>query len=263
MYQGKHLHFSANSQPPRFISGFTLLELMIAVLISTAVIAATLALYVRSLEAAAYLNAASRVQENGRFATDHMARTMRMARYDDVTTTGVLPVTPALIGKTTAQALGITGKTPKPSTDAIQISYEGDPGVVNCQGVEFVSMHSDVNLWTTNTYAVSSNDELICQTQDSSGNVGNASVIAEGVEDIDLLYGVDTDADGVANRYVHQDGVSNWSLVVSAKISLLVNSVDTVWRGTIHFCESCDIFTPVANDLLRAEFHTTVRFRNS
>ena len=153
----------------------------------------------------------------------------------------------------------------KIGTDAVQISYEGAPGIVDCQGVEFESTVDNDNLWVTNSYAISSNDELICRTVTSSGAVSAAVVIAEGIEDMDLLYGVDTDApmDGVANRFVHAANVVDWSQVVSAKVSLLVNSVQEVWVNTIHTCKSCNVFDPAANNLLRSEFHATLRIRNS
>ena len=91
-----------------------------------------------------------------------------------------------------------------------------------------------------------------------------AQVIAEGIEDMEILYGVDVVyADGVANQYVVASSVTDWAKVVSARVTLLVNSVENVYFTTQHECESCNTFNPTASTLMRGEFNTTVRFRNT
>ena len=50
--------------------------------------------------------------------------------------------------------------------------------------------------------------------------------MVEGVEDMQILYGEDTDADNVANRYVPSDEVGSMENVVSVRISLLLRSVE-------------------------------------
>lgn len=240
--------------------GLTLIELMIAVVIGLGVIGVILSLYVNVNESASYLNAASRVQENGRFATEHIVRTMRMAGYDDPSTTGAVRPAIVLEGKTGGQ-ITISGFTLRSTSDAVRISYEGAALVRDCLGAQVAE-----DTWVTNIYAISSSDELVCNTVTSGIGVGTivaGQVIAEGVEDMEILYGIDSDADGVANRYYSAANVSDWSVVVSAKIALLINSVEEVYTSTLHGCESCSTFNPTANRLMRAEFHATVRFRNS
>ncbi len=251
------------------MSGLTLIELVIAVAVGIPLVGSILVLYLNAQESAAYMNSASRVQESGRFASDHLARTLRMARYDDPMTNGIDAVVPGLEGTTSADvSISMPGFTLKADTDIVKISHEGAPQVRDCQGVAVAS-----DTWVTNTFAISDDDELICGTLTrvidcgSGLCIGQQStaaplVIAEGIEDIDLRYGVDSDTDGFANRYVLESNVDEWSLVVSAKVTLLVNSVETVFAGTIHGCKSCDTFNPPSSNLLRAEFHTTVRFRN-
>jgi len=48
--------------------------------------------------------------------------------------------------------------------------------------------------------------------------------VVEGIENLQLLYGEDTDSDGVANSYVKATGVSNWSNVLSVQIGILARS---------------------------------------
>ena len=184
-----------------------------------------------------------------------------MARYDDPNENITGAVNPALEGTTSTDvSLVMTGFTLKPGTDVVRISHEGAPQVVNCQGITVLA-----TVWVTNTYAISDADELICGTVTIAGGVTTTAaplVIAEGVEDMDLRYGVDNDADGIANLYVHEHEILDWSQVTSAKVALLINSVDPVFANSIHGCESCNLFNPVGNRLLRAEYQATVRFRN-
>lgn len=51
--------------------------------------------------------------------------------------------------------------------------------------------------------------------------------IAEGVEDLQLVYGVDTNADLTADIFVAAGSVTNWANVVSVRANLLVRSVET------------------------------------
>jgi type IV pilus assembly protein PilW len=256
----------------------TLVELLVAIVIGSVVITGVLVLFVNAQESAAYMNSASRVQESGRFATDHIARTLRMAGYDDPITTLTAPISPPLTGTTSADnTLTMTGFTLKTDTDVVQISHEGAPQVRDCQGVAVAT-----DVWVTNTYAISDSNELICGTETTATTMvqvcppfgicsmqpvtavatSNPTIIAEGVEDLEIRYGVDTDGDGLANRYVLEADVADWTTVASANIAVLVNSVETVFTATLHDCESCDTFNPNASNLMRGEFHSMVRFRN-
>jgi len=238
--------------------GLTLIELMISVVLGLGVMGGILSLYVNVGQSATYLNAASRVQENGRFAINHIGRTMRMAGYDDPETSAAGP-TIILEGKV-GSGVSMGGFTVRSSSDAVVISHEGAPLVRDCQGVQVVE-----DTWVTNTYALSSDDEMICNTVTTVSGVTTTTagqVIAEGVEDMEILYGVDSDADGIANGYKIAANVSDWTTVVSARVALLVNSVESVYANTLHSCESCNTFNPTANNLMRGEFHTTIRFRN-
>jgi type IV pilus assembly protein PilW len=261
--------------------GFTLMELLMVSLVGGVVIAGTLAMYVKAAESAAYQNAASRVQESGRFALDHMARTLRMAGYDNpangVTVSNALQVFDPN-GADFANQIdkGKKDFVANNTADAIQIGYEGALSpevdsngnplqVVDCNGNP-VAQGTAV----TNTYVVSNKSELLCH---SSGENDALYAIADGIEDMRIWYGVDLDSprDFVANQFVTPP--TDWSRVVAVRIALLVNSVEDVFQtsSTIsddYRCESCSEFTlpPIPDDpdyrKLRAEFHATVRTRS-
>jgi len=53
-------------------------------------------------------------------------------------------------------------------------------------------------------------------------------VLAEGVDDMQILYGLDDDANGAANRYANAAAITDWSEVVSVRLALLFNTTIAV-----------------------------------
>ncbi|MBF0190703.1 MAG: PilW family protein [Magnetococcales bacterium] len=108
-------------------------------------------------------------------------------------------------------------------------------------------------------------------------NRGNATARAElvnGVENLQILYGLDTDSDQVANRYLTADAVEsagNWSQIVSVRIGLLLRSLDNVRSApdttpytlaeTI-IASSGTTVTHPADSRLRKVATTTIQLRN-
>jgi type IV pilus assembly protein PilW len=78
----------------------------------------------------------------------------------------------------------------------------------------------------------------------------------EGVESMQVLFGVDTDADGAPNSYVRAGDAplnvaANWTNVVSVRLAIIVRTIDQVGREV-------DTSTYVLNDhdgVLRAQFN--------
>ena len=90
-----------------------------------------------------------------------------------------------------------------------------------------------------------------------------------GVENLQVLYGVDTNNDDVPNQYLTANLVTNFADVVTVRISITVNSVDPVGgnstptfdclaSGGQQACYSGEDI----DGLLRRTFHQTVQLRN-
>lgn len=69
---------------------------------------------------------------------------------------------------------------------------------------------------------------LFRRTLGSAGIAGTPEELVEGVEDMQILYGENTDDDNnsAADRFVPADQVSSWDDVVSVRITLLVQSLE-------------------------------------
>jgi type IV pilus assembly protein PilW len=89
----------------------------------------------------------------------------------------------------------------------------------------------------------------------SMGNAGvlTAQELVEGVEDMQLLYGEDTDDDETADIYVDADSVSDMTNVVSIRVSLTVRSVED---------NITSVVTSSGDKRLRRTFSTTTTLRN-
>jgi type IV pilus assembly protein PilW len=105
----------------------------------------------------------------------------------------------------------------------------------------------------------------------TAGAVSAAQELVQGVQDMQIEYGLDTDADGVANKYVDADDVTSvqWQNgeVASVRIKLLLRSVEQSANVPQKYSYNGVTYDGVSNDLpddrfLRREFATTIKLRN-
>tara|TARA_R110000868_G_scaffold159_3_gene1743 strand:+ start:128835 stop:129956 length:1122 start_codon:yes stop_codon:yes gene_type:complete len=101
---------------------------------------------------------------------------------------------------------------------------------------------------------------------DAAGGTFTTSAVelVVGVENMQVLYGVDTDADGQANRYVTANAITGvapllWSGVVSARVSLLFRSLNNVWGSDTTFSFEGEDYT---DRFARQRVTTTIQLRN-
>lgn len=68
---------------------------------------------------------------------------------------------------------------------------------------------------------------------DGSNNIDTrAEELLEGVDSMQLLYGIDPNTDGIADQYVQANNVTNWAEVVTVRIGLLLASSDGLRSGS-------------------------------
>jgi type IV pilus assembly protein PilW len=100
---------------------------------------------------------------------------------------------------------------------------------------------------------------------DTASTTGAREELAEGVESLQILYGIDTSGNLQANEYRTADQVSSWDRVVSARIGLiLVSTEDNLAPpGQNDILLFDTTFEPPANDRrLRQTMTATVTLRN-
>jgi len=194
--------------------GLTLIELMIAMLLGVFLIGGILQIFISTKQSYRMQENLSRLQENGRYAIDFIARDIRMAGY-----WGCLsPSSPDV---------DIAG------TNDVDNYTDSNGNVIYTDSITLRGAYSQIPTGTcgtpVNTAAVYYTDASSTVTYSINNGVlrKNADDLIEGIENMQVLYGEDTaPLDGTANYYVSADNVVNMANVVSIRVSLLVRTLD-------------------------------------
>ncbi|MGP1667020.1 MAG: PilW family protein [Rhodanobacter sp.] len=168
------------------------------------------------------------------------------------------------------------------STNII-LSGNNSPNTCDPGNVVAAPMQTDtgatVMKYSGNVYYVGKRDDvatnpptLFRRTLSTTAIAGTPEELVEGVEDMQILYGENTNNDNnnAADRFVPADQVSDWSNVVSLRISLLVQSLEDnlvptpqpyTFNGVIYNGASGNGAAP-PDGRLRRVFTTTINLRN-
>lgn len=191
-------------QARRSQSGFTLIELMIAMLIGVTLVLGTTIVYSNFLHSSRVQKAVAAQTDSGRYALDRLVREIRMAGFRDQAWLRP-PIDDAIVLEDGGTA-----------SDAITVRYEG---AEDCAG----------NATVGPTFMVANRFDL------DNGNLRcNDEVLITGVEDFQILVGEDTDADGISNRIVPPGTVGlDPTRIDSVRLHLLMATRETrIHRGT-------------------------------
>ncbi len=80
-------------------------------------------------------------------------------------------------------------------------------------------------------------------------DAGITDELAEGISNLQMTYGIDQDTNRQADRYLAANSVTNWSRVVSVKISVLADSVENSLNARASYSFAGAAQTPSAGDL--------------
>lgn len=243
----------------------TLVELMVALFISLAVVGGILTFASSSKSSYTMQNELGRLQENARFALDTLARNIGSAGYR---TTEPVPPNPGILAFDLFNPLiplplenvdphsdplmALTVGTGRAS-DRITISKESVTGATtDCLGQNVLP--ADVGTIITNTYFIDDLDadgqfDLYCL---GSGNVA-PQILVEAVDNMQILYGEDTNNDDSANRYVNANNVIDWQRIMSVRIALLLSTVTPLRTGEVETETYALLNTPTMGPFVTGE----------
>lgn len=329
--------------------GFSLVELMVALVISLILIAGVIKIYEGSKQAYRVQDNQARLQENGRFAMYFLSKDIRMAGYmgcGRLTTftpnviagsppmtplfdpdtviggydggtwpaafpakpTNLVPGTDAILVRfASASSVSVTGNLS--ATDA-NIQIDSNPDGFQAGDLLFVTdcSHADVFRATsvskgaggiiTIAHSMSQNTsnnlsalytkgsqvmafryslyyigttttpgvDALYRVSGNSASGGGPEELVEGVQDMQLLYGLDTDGDGAANQYrtaTQVDAITNgWQQVVSVRLNLLLESRENYLTQTPQQLRFNNTVYTAPDKHLYAAFGDTVTLRN-
>ncbi|MBI4755378.1 MAG: PilW family protein [Betaproteobacteria bacterium] len=263
-------------------AGVSLVELMVSITIGLAVVAVVLQIFLGGKQTFRAQDDTARLQENGRFVVDLLGRELRMAGFEP-------NAGRAAFSATSNATTHITGRngTGANGSDEVTVRYFGfnevdgsvEGGVVNCLGVSQggATLVTDI-LYVAADAANNSEPTLFCDTTDDS--TVNGTALVPGVENLQILYGLDSDGDGLADRFVPAPAaLADWAKVVAAQVSVVLRSAQTTAtaaqaRTFNHFGndyapsdtapagDAGAVFSAPADARLRRAFTATVGMRN-
>jgi len=254
-----------------FESGLTIVELMISMTLGLLVVMAATALLLSSKVAYVTEDEDARLQETGRYALDVMARAVRQAAFENWDKDDA-PVQTRL--QYSANVIGLDARTLKESSsgidapltssingsDVLAVRFfgigageHGDGSILNCAGSAVQEPASQETAeedrgWSIFYVAkgVGGEPELYCKYRGKKSWTTGA--IATGIESFQVLYGVDTDGDGLPNAYMTATAINaldggagpegagmqatggrgdaRWQNVVAVKIALLLRGTE-------------------------------------
>ena len=141
------------------------------------------------------------------------------------------------------------------ATNPITIAH---PDAVNVGGFLSKKYQKDAEVYkfVSNTYYIGTNaagePALYRRSLLNAANLSEEELV-DGIEDLQLLYGEDTDTDGAPNIYVDSGSVTNWDNIVAVRIELQVRSIEDNLSKSM---------TAYGDKRLRRTFTTSIAIRN-
>lgn len=322
-------------------TGFSLIEIMIALLIGAFLLGGVLQIFMGSKQTYKMQENLSRLQENGRLAMDFLANDIRMVGYQGCpslrrVTPNVIAGIPILTENTfvfgaeniaanwNANACIADSGADKciATTDAISLIYSESCGA-NLT-TTMADVNADIRIPSTNSCSNSANKALVVSnciasdifrsTNDASTSIEHSALntiygrdaelfifraysyfirestsgspvrslwrldntkeksssnpveLIEGIDNMQIVYGVDTNEDSTANYYVPANNVTtaSWLNVVSVRISLLATTLDNnlTTQPLPYVFNGITTTPPITDHKIRRVFTTTIALRN-
>lgn len=250
--------------------GFSLIELMITILLGSMIVMAVTQLFIANQRTFVLQQGLTDVQEQGRFALEYIARDARRVGLRQPGVTGGpepgVMLTDLALGGSFFPASSEGGDGPT-ANDRLTFSFHGLAGAEDCEGDALAAAAAPALI--VNTYWVDGQRRLRCL---GSVNTGSGGItILDGIDSFQVLYGVDTQEDGVpfASRYVRADELSGDDQVVTIRVGLLARAIQENLPELAdppdyivldHFLETGA--APLDTRAVRRLFVTTIRARN-
>ncbi|KHF25521.1 PilW family protein [Solemya velum gill symbiont] len=239
--------------------GVSIISLLISLLIGLLVSIFAIHAYLDSKSAAHFHLALSVANENARFASSDLRRFLVMTgrnvgKGDDVfISTGADDGSPYIIDGTAT------------SSSRVTVAYRSG---YTCSGSPVDNSTARLRLDVQTS--VNNQSELYCTTLDTDGS-GTRQSLAEGIEHLEFIYGVDTDSDGYANSYTTAAAVTaanKWNSVVTIRAEILASSgsvrpgISSMPQQPTYYQVGANTVTPADRNKFYRRAGTTIALRN-
>lgn len=261
--------------------GLSIVELLVALVISMLLMTGVVQVFLSSKQTYASNEAASRLQENGRFALEFIAQSARHAGYVEAANITVDPIPRPIAAPTDTNCGNLCngqGSADDPNaSDRAAFSFQ--PRIL--EGARRDCLGKTTGISSTDliinhfyiAYEGTENASLACASHNSSQNAAisvkpepngnhNNNILVEGIDALQVQYGIGST--GNVTRYVSADRVDNWNNVLAIRIAVLANSVEPV-RPPAPARQYVLLDAPpiqIDDGRARQVFTTTIKLRN-
>ena len=239
--------------------GMTLVEILVAVTISVVLMSGIIQLFIGTRETYTTQADFSRVQENAQFALEVLEHHVLMAGNNGTTTTA-----PFISANTTnnsgANSNISASAANNNASDQMEIATMGDDSCMN---------YTETSLIRKRFYIADTDGDgifgLTCLLTNTTTGATNTTTIVDGIDNMQIQYGEDTDGDCVQNIYRNAGSVSNWDRIITVRIAILASSTgDSVSAdGKTHVLLDAAPIGPVNDNSLRKIYTKTIMLRNN
>ncbi|RFC35371.1 MAG: type IV pilus assembly protein PilW [Candidatus Nitrotoga sp. SPKER] len=217
---------------PKHQAGFSLVELMIAITLGLIVLLAVGSIYIGSRQTYRVQEDNARLQEAGRYALEVLGRSIRQAGANaemnfNKTATALQCNVPGICDAIS----GVNGVTvTDPDTLTVQF-YAGSE-----------ELNTGLGLWVARDCAggianpasgvvVTNTFDITATNLRCTGSIGGVQPLVENVENLQVVYGIDTDVSGSpdfrsADLYVAAPTAAQWPNVVTARVCVGIRSAN-------------------------------------
>lgn len=230
--------------------GFTLIELMVAMLLGLILSGAALQLFLTNQKTFALQQALSGLEEDGQIMLRYISADIRNAGRGNA----VIGTIDGII-RTESQDGGNGGN------DRLAINYLS---VWDCQGTDLTTSGAEPEGREAQSIYYVENGTLFCSSDQSAGE----TPLLSGVESFQVLYGVDRNNNGRlgVTNYVTRTDLGADDTVVSLRLGLLLRSAEDnlsvpAAGGTFEVLDQ-ELEIEAADRALRRVFTTTIQMRN-
>lgn len=235
-------------------SGFTLVELMLAIAVGLILVAIIAQIYIGSKQTYRTQDDLARLQEDGRYAIESVSRSLRLAGYwPDFSQTYLTLFPPS------TEAIGGTegGGSTVPDTLIVRHYGSGPAGAADNSIRDCIGAGVDSITRARLTFSVAGN-ALQCARD------GGASIrLINNVTNLQILYGVDTGVDNVADIYQTASPAPAWDNVRVVRLCIEMQTANDNVTPSAQTYIDCSGFPVMAADRrFHRTFFATVALRN-
>ena len=246
-------------------AGFTIVELLVSLVISSLVVLATTAFFVGSSRSRDSQDAAGLLQDNARFLTEILTKNIQQAGYQNYIfgTAGGKSrrevFTPAdgepdirgynnsAAGSSDILDNGVHDRSTNRvnNSDTLILRFQGsgspaDGSMIDCAGRQQAApvIQGDriYSVFEVRASSSSGNEpELRCKTLNFTTGLIDIQPIVRGVETLQLMYGVDSDGDSFVDKWLNAkqvDAANQWKVVRAVRVGMVLRTPEPVTVGS-------------------------------